>query len=96
MRYKAIRVIRKVGRALYLNVPQLARAEMRIFAGDWIELELDDENKTLTMRMVHAREEQPLVSFNRADMVPATAATIPDPPKGRGPATTPLLEPIAS
>jgi antitoxin component of MazEF toxin-antitoxin module len=96
MRYKSIRVVRKIGRSLYISLPQLSQRELRIFNGDWLELELDDEARTLSIRPVHARVEVPLIAFKHPDMVPATAATIPDPPGVPARREPSLLEQVAS
>lgn len=96
MRYKSIRACRVVGKAIYISIPRLARLEMRLFPGDWVEMELDTDTKILTLKPVHAREEVPLITFVRPDMVPATAAAVPPPIVRKPHVDQPQLAELAS
>ena len=98
MKYKSLRVVRKVGKALYISIPRVAQLQLRVFTGDWLELTLDDEARTLTLTPVHARAEVPLINVKSPDMVPAEAPRLPDPPGSprRGPRETPLLEKVSA
>lgn len=96
MRYKSLRQLRRIGKALYVAFPQTAQFELRLFTADWVELELDPDAKTLTIRPVHARTEVPLLSFRRPDMIPATAAALPLPADAKTTDDQQLLVDVAS
>ena len=97
MKLWAIRKIRANGKAAYLALPKIARLELGLFIGDNVTLELDTEQKTLTMRAAHAHKVAPQLHYLSPDMEPivehVVASPAADAPAARGTVTTIAREP---
>lgn len=73
MKYRTTRRVQKVGGSSYVPIPRLAMLSLRLFIGDWVEYELDDETHVLTMRPVNFRSVVPTLRLRTNDMAPERA-----------------------
>jgi len=75
-----MRKLKAVGGTTSVYLPRLARIELKLFVGDWVELELDTDARTLILRAATPRTEFPLIKRPFDDMVPLVPE---DPPAPR-------------
>lgn len=65
---RCTRRLQPVGGSCYVPIPRRALLELRLLVGDWLEWELDTDERTLTLRPVKFREQLPITRARWNDM----------------------------
>lgn len=76
-KFRCQRQVSRCGGSTYIPVPRQAMLDLRLFFGDWVEIELDTETHVVTLRPLQWRAvaPQPGPRQNPHDMVPDELST---------------------
>lgn len=62
--------MRKNGNSAYLAIPRLARLELKLFVGDWVDVDLDTDARVIIIRPAIPRTSAPMINMTLPDMMP--------------------------
>lgn len=80
-KFRCQRQVSRVGGSSYIPMPRQALLDLRLFMGDWVEIELDTETHTIRIRPLQLRDVAPRPGprWNCHDMVPDSLIGSPAP-----------------